>query len=216
MTEDLYTIAEIAAELGLSESTVRYYRDKFPEYISAIGEGKKRRYRAAALEALRFIADSLRSGKTAEETQQALSLKFQREIKIAAIAAAEPQQVNFSIRTGEMVVVQAAALERIATILDSIVAKDQKIGALSSEVQTLSDEIVFLRRKLDHQDQEIITRLDQLEREQRESKVDITQKDKVIADQEAALEARGREVEALKMEVERLRLPWWRRLFGRK
>lgn len=235
--KDLYTIAEIAAELGLSESTVRYYRDKFAEYIPAIGEGKKRRYRPAALEALRFIAESLRSGKTAEETQQGLNLKFQREIKIAAIAAAEPQQVNFPIRTGEIVVVQAEALERIAAILDSIVVKDQKMMDLSNEMQTLSDEIIFLRKKLDQQDQKIINRLDQLEKEQQENKINITRKDTVIADQQAiievkeqklaaisadaernrsALEQRERELQILREENTRLKMPFWKRLFFRK
>ena len=40
----LYTIREIAQELDLPESTVRYYRDAFPEHIATVGTGRRRRY----------------------------------------------------------------------------------------------------------------------------------------------------------------------------
>ncbi len=38
----LLTAAQIAKELNLPESTVRYYRDRFTEYIPTTGEGRNR------------------------------------------------------------------------------------------------------------------------------------------------------------------------------
>lgn len=149
MTEDLYTIAEIAAKLKLSESTVRYYRDKFIEYVPAIGEGKKRRYRPEAFEALRFIADSLRSGKTAEETQQGLNLKFQREIKIAAIAAAESQQVNLPAKFVEMMAVQAEAMKQISYLLQKMDVSIQEMGELKAT-------IAIQQSKIDSKEKELV------------------------------------------------------------
>lgn len=54
------TIAQIAQQLGLPESTVRYYRDHFSDYIPVIGEGRQRRYPAEAVEVFQVIADTLR------------------------------------------------------------------------------------------------------------------------------------------------------------
>ena len=63
---ELLTIAQIAKQLGLPESTVRYYRDRFSEYIPTTGEGRGRRYRGEAVEVFRVIADKLRAGMPAD------------------------------------------------------------------------------------------------------------------------------------------------------
>ena len=63
---ELLTIAQIAKQLDLPESTVRYYRDRFSEYIPTTGEGRGRRYKGEAVEVFRFIADKLRAGMPAD------------------------------------------------------------------------------------------------------------------------------------------------------
>src|SRR5947208_8285610 len=61
-----YTLREIARELNLPESTIRYYRDAFEAYIPAVGMGRRRRYPAEALDILRVIADGF-AGNLARE-----------------------------------------------------------------------------------------------------------------------------------------------------
>jgi DNA-binding transcriptional MerR regulator len=208
MTDNLYTIAEIAARLKLSESTVRYYRDKFIEYVPAIGEGKKRRYRPEAFEALQFIADSLRSGKTAEETQQGLNLKFQREIKIAAIAAAESQQVNLPAKFAEMIAVQAEAMKQIAYLLQKMDVHIQEMGELKATIATQ-------KANLDSRDKELTEAKTVIAKARSELqkllqiKQESEQKAKVVLDQQL-------EVDRLRAENTRLKLPFWRRWFFRK
>lgn len=46
---ELMTMAEIAKQSGLPESTVRYYRERFAPYVPAVGEGRGRRYHPEAL-----------------------------------------------------------------------------------------------------------------------------------------------------------------------
>jgi len=74
MTEPtLYGLCELARELGLPESTTRYYRDAFSQFVPSVGHGRKRRYPEEALSVLRFIAESFAVGRTREEIGSLLS-----------------------------------------------------------------------------------------------------------------------------------------------
>lgn len=73
---ELLTVAEIARRLNIPESTARYYRDRFAMYIPVFGEGKSRRYRPETLDIIRIIADSFRSGMSAEGVENELKGLF--------------------------------------------------------------------------------------------------------------------------------------------
>src|SRR5690349_18194602 len=60
--EQLYTLRQLADQLGLPESTVRYYRDAFLDHIPSVGTGRRRRYPAQAAQVLRSIAKSYAEG----------------------------------------------------------------------------------------------------------------------------------------------------------
>jgi len=60
--EPLFTLRELADQLSLPESTVRYYRDAFLDHIPSVGTGRRRRYPLAALAVLRSIAKGYGSG----------------------------------------------------------------------------------------------------------------------------------------------------------
>ncbi len=68
----LHTLREIARTLGLPESTVRYYRDAFSEYVPTVGRGRRRRYPPEAIAVLRRIADLFAEGRTRDGVQAAL------------------------------------------------------------------------------------------------------------------------------------------------
>lgn len=69
---NLLTIAELARNLGLPESTTRYYCNRFAEYLPSVGEGRRKRYKPEALEKLRTIAETMRRDKNAYAVDLAL------------------------------------------------------------------------------------------------------------------------------------------------
>jgi len=69
----LYTIRDVARELGLPESTVRYYRNAFSAYLPAVGTGRRRRYPAEAIPLLRLVAEGYAQSRPRAEIEQALS-----------------------------------------------------------------------------------------------------------------------------------------------
>jgi len=169
---ELLTIADIAKKLGLPESTVRYYRDRFPEYVPSVGEGRGRRYRPEAVDVLRFIADGLRNDRTATDIAEALSRMFPKTVDVneepqQSTAAAqqqptamtyEPQQdrnqtaaVMFAIMAQ-----QAQAIQQIAASLDKLAAQAEAADALRKEVERLRNELAetaMARRKAEEKAQ---------------------------------------------------------------
>ena len=69
----LLTVRDIARELGLPESTVRYYRDGFAGYLPAVGTGRRRRYPLEAILLLRAVAEGYAQNRSRGEIEHALS-----------------------------------------------------------------------------------------------------------------------------------------------
>lgn len=69
----LYTLRDIAQELHLPESTVRYYRDAFAQYLPTVGAGRRRRYPPEAVATLRLIALWYHEGKLREHIEHELA-----------------------------------------------------------------------------------------------------------------------------------------------
>ena len=63
--QTLLTIAELARNLDLPESTTRYYCNRFAEHLASVGEGRRRRYMPEALDTLRTIVETMRRNKNA-------------------------------------------------------------------------------------------------------------------------------------------------------
>lgn len=68
----LLTLNEVAQRLGLPETTLRYYRDRFSAYLPSVGQGRSRRYPLQAVERLRWIIEQLRGGASAHEVEAQL------------------------------------------------------------------------------------------------------------------------------------------------
>jgi len=68
----LHTISEIARELDLPLTTVRYYRDTFAAYLPTVGSGRRRLYPGATLTALRLVKESYAAGFDREEIERRL------------------------------------------------------------------------------------------------------------------------------------------------
>lgn len=180
------TIAEIAQRLGLPESTVRYYRDHFSDYIPVIGEGRQRRYPAEAIEIFQVIAETLRKDHgSAIEVEETLSRLFPRN----AMTTAEPPQTT----TGQQQSLPQLA-EQIAVVLrqqqEALETQNALLTQQAVAVETLTQELTELKRHLTERDEASVNRLE--ERDQ-------------------ALVATMRRL----LEAQKPR-PLWRRLFGPK
>lgn len=71
--QPLYTLRDIARELQLPESTVRYYRDAFSHHLPTVGTGRRRRYPQDAVASLRLIAMWYAEGRSREEIEHELA-----------------------------------------------------------------------------------------------------------------------------------------------
>ena len=80
MDKDKLTVVDMARQLGIPESTARYYVKNFSEFIPGHGSGRKRRYDPQALEILSIIVGYFKSNMTATEVEERLSADFTREI----------------------------------------------------------------------------------------------------------------------------------------
>ena len=58
------SVREIARRTGVPESTLRYYRSLFPEYIPTVGAGRSRRHPEAAVSVFQLIAALFAGGES--------------------------------------------------------------------------------------------------------------------------------------------------------
>ncbi|NIN71827.1 MAG: MerR family transcriptional regulator [Gemmatimonadetes bacterium] len=63
-TQGSLSIREISRRTGVPESTLRYYRSLFPEYIPTLGSGRKRRHPEGAVNVFLRIASLFANGET--------------------------------------------------------------------------------------------------------------------------------------------------------
>jgi DNA-binding transcriptional MerR regulator len=150
----LLTIAQLASELGLPESTVRYYRDRFKDYVPVIGQGRSRRYRPEAAEVLRFIADSFRANIPFEDIETALKARFMPII--------EQQQQSVVTQQQSAAVLRDLMSDALREVFDRQEAMFQKeLAVLRQEIANLTEQI--------HQDKQDRNDLEQLilDRDQR-------------------------------------------------
>jgi hypothetical protein len=84
VAEELLTLKDIARRLNMAESTARYFRDKWPEYIPAVKVGRRTFYQPEAVQVIKTIAEETQKRKSAAETQSRLNSMFAVNIEPAA------------------------------------------------------------------------------------------------------------------------------------
>lgn len=57
---------------GVNYSTANHYKGRFPEFLPTVGKGKNRRYKAEAVQVVRFISNAYKSGADYHEVSQRL------------------------------------------------------------------------------------------------------------------------------------------------
>ena len=101
---ELLTIKAIAQRLNMAESTCRYFRDKWPEYMPVVQHGRRKLYRPEAVEVIRIIAEETQERKSAEEIAERLNALFAVNVEQSAEtqkrSAAEQQKDLIEFKAG--------------------------------------------------------------------------------------------------------------------
>ncbi len=126
-----YGLCELARELGLPESTTRYYRDVFAQFIPSDGLGRKRRYPEEALEKLRYIAGAFSEGRTREEIARTLACS-------GALDHAEDPPAAL---TAEFVAPQPTSDQIIESLLDGEREQRELMWQMVRELSRFGDAI---------------------------------------------------------------------------
>jgi DNA-binding transcriptional MerR regulator len=78
MAEKLFSIKQIAEALDIGESTIRYWRDRYKDFIPFIGYGRRTRYPVEALEVFKFIVERSLQGMRGIEIKEELEDNFKK------------------------------------------------------------------------------------------------------------------------------------------
>lgn len=183
MTE-LLSIKDISQELGIPQSTLRYYRDIFMDYLPAMGEGKRKRFYPEAVEVFQVIAKCMHQNKSADDITNELNNRFSRFIEVDSetqeSSATYPQD-NESSHTQELSVIspidissimavissQNQALQQIAATINMVNGQQEELTSLKEEVARLEER---LEKELTDHFQLLDARLQQISEEKGNSK----------------------------------------------
>jgi len=72
----LLSVAEIARRLGVPESTVHYWKNRFAQHLPSQGSGRQKRFRAEAVDVFRVIAEMFSLGHSSQDVMEALGKRF--------------------------------------------------------------------------------------------------------------------------------------------
>lgn len=156
-------MAQIAKQLNLAESTARFYRDRFENYIPSVGEGRKKRYKQETIEVLRFIAEGFNRNLTATDIEDGLSRMVARNIEVeketAITTAATQQQPENELK--QYTLQLQIALEQISATMQ--IVADQK-----EEIAELRKHIADVESKLEERDPKLIQSIKELQETKKE------------------------------------------------
>ncbi len=139
---ELYSLLAISKELGIAESTLRYYVRNFDEYIPYIGEGRGRKYKPEAIEVLRTIAKMFKNNQSVTNIANQLSLKFPRNIPIADDS--QPQVLT-KYSPNELPTIFKEFMEIHLEIVKQSVTKDKELTEQKAIIEQKNKEIAELQ-----------------------------------------------------------------------
>jgi DNA-binding transcriptional MerR regulator len=154
--EKHYTVAELSKLIDIPESTVRYYRDKFPQYFPCSGEGRKRRYSSQIADVLRIIAEESKRSSSAEDIENRLSIEFSAIYEVkednAVNTAVQQQQLNLTVFG--VIKDISSNLETIVNKLTAVEKQNEIIVEQHNKIEHLESEIKAIRELLQNTEQQ--------------------------------------------------------------
>lgn len=139
--EPLLTLRQVADDLGLPESTVRYYRDAFLDHIPSVGTGRRRRYPPPAVAVLRSIAEGYAAGRSHRQILHGLDGMAPRQEDVAGEAPEAPRAPRQE--PGEV-----SNLELLAAIVDGEREQRDALWHMAKEIVRLTEVLEGQERVL--------------------------------------------------------------------
>lgn len=157
MESDVLTLKDLAIQLDLPESTLRKYRDAFPQYIPTVGSGRDRRYRPEASDVFEMIRDCrTKEHLSWEDTGRELAKKFPVDAEsIDKHGLPVPDRVPVSAQAAAILRRLESANEDTAFILNTIGSEIVNLSQTMKRYSTTFDDIGIIRRTVYAQDNEI-------------------------------------------------------------
>lgn len=177
----LLSVAEIARQLDVPESTLHYWKNRFSQYLPSFGRGRLKRFQPEAVEAFRTIARLLKAGHSSEEVMAELARTYplnaqaipplsetspplpeqalEPALRLAAgmgleMARALGQGIREAL-TG-LVPAQALPAEDNSRLKESLDEAAQRLACHSGELETLRSENLDLKGKLQILEAELV------------------------------------------------------------
>lgn len=134
--EKLYTIKELAEELKVPESTLRYYRDRFEEFIPTVGKGRKRRYKKEAIDVFSLIINGYEHDLTFKQIKDELIKKLSNSVQTD-----EKETENIK---NEIIDKQNEILKLLLENINEKEVLNQKIKLLQDKIEKMERILVRL------------------------------------------------------------------------
>ncbi|MGL1860947.1 MAG: helix-turn-helix domain-containing protein [Pseudodesulfovibrio sp.] len=141
------SVAEIARELELPESTVHYWKNRFAQHLPSVGRGRQKRFKPEAVEVFATISRLLKEGHTARDVMDQLSQAYplQADAMMEGSGAA-PVVMNGNAMEPAMKMAAAIGMEIAKSVgegIRSVLAPDTLGGPDMSEVKQGIEDVAL-------------------------------------------------------------------------
>lgn len=128
MHANLLSITDIAKKLNVPESTLRYYRDRFAEYIPAVGTGRTRKYPDGVIKMFSLILEQSKAGAERQDIEAAL------------------QRIREELTTNGQIDVTRESKSEIHPVYKEIFASFQEIKTTNGKTEgsTSRNQLIYL------------------------------------------------------------------------
>ncbi|WP_419786443.1 MerR family transcriptional regulator [Pseudodesulfovibrio sp.] len=172
------SVAEIARELELPESTVHYWKNRFAQHLPSVGRGRQKRFKPEAVEVFSTISRLLKEGHTARDVMDQLAGSYPLQADAMPegtayapvpmngnaiepamkMAAAIGLEIAKSVGEGIRSVLNPEALggQDVEDIRSGLEAAADRITSTMQETEALKSENAELREKLKIMEAEMI------------------------------------------------------------
>lgn len=144
----MLSVAEIARELELPESTVHYWKNRFAQHLPSVGRGRQKRFKPEAVEIFSVISRMLKQGHTARDVMETLSQDY--PLQADAVPAITGDNAPASAAGMDVAVQMASTIgleiaksigEGIRTVLAPGAPNSEEMDSIRNEVQQVVERI---------------------------------------------------------------------------
>ncbi len=147
------SVAEIARELELPESTVHYWKNRFAQHLPSVGRGRLKRFRPEAIEVFATISRLLKEGHTARDVMDQLGQAYPFQADAMPEGASMPPAMSGAAMEPAMKMAAAIGFEIAKSVgegIRSVLAPGGDGGADVAEVrQGLEDAALRITSQME-------------------------------------------------------------------